>query len=63
MKMLNCANCDKPMGEIEKGRLKKDLRYICQACLTSLFFKTQQKPQKTNDFMSQFSDLLGGRNG
>ncbi len=62
MKKLNCANCDKSMGEIEKGKLKKDLRYICHSCLTRLFFKSQQKPQKTNDFMSQFNDILGGRN-
>lgn len=35
MKTLKCANCDKDMGEIEKGRLRKDLKYICSPCLES----------------------------
>lgn len=60
MKTLQCANCAKPMGEIEKGRLKKDLRYICQKCLDGLFNDRLMLRNKPEDPMDSLNDIFKG---
>jgi len=57
MKVLSCCKCYKPMGEITKGRMKKDLRYICQSCLSLLL--TKPKQHEDTDFASMFDDMFG----
>ena len=59
MKTIECANCAKHMGEFEKARLRKDLKYICQKCLDKLF--NASMPRRTdNGFKSSFDDIFKG---
>ena len=46
------------MGEVTKARLKKDLRYICLPCLSTLI--KNQNQNKTPDYMKRFNDIFSG---
>jgi len=57
MKELKCIQCCKHMGEISKGKLKKELRFICKPCLNDLLISEDMK----SDHMDKFSKIFGDK--
>jgi hypothetical protein len=46
MKTLKCHKCETYLGEIERGKVKKDCIFICKACLA--FYETCDSLNKYN---------------
>ena len=56
MKIFKCCKCGKPLGELIKGKVHKDINYICTPCL----YKTRDKQvkQPVNDMPDFFEDIF-----
>jgi len=66
MKILNCSRCGKYLGEIEKGRILKDVTLYCSTCqaalsMAELEIKMKQTSTNPNDF-NFLGDFLKGFN-
>jgi len=57
-KKLICSQCKTEVGEINKGKIKKDAVLLCGACNYKLLLLLQEKK---NDPLSILNDILKGQ--
>jgi ssDNA-binding Zn-finger/Zn-ribbon topoisomerase 1 len=55
MKKIQCYKCGKHLGEITKGKLHKDLFYICRDCIEN---DSDYIPKQDYDMPEGFADLF-----
>jgi len=63
MKELKCSRCSFYLGEMEKGKLKKDASILCKSCMDALLLceslSTYSKGTKPNmDMPDFFKDIF-----
>lgn len=56
-KQFYCAHCGEYLGEMSKGKLKKDVALLCKTCETSRKLMAASKEAKPS---SLFGNMFGG---
>jgi len=58
MKILKCYRCGKEVGEIRKGRIRRDTIILCGTCHKKLLL-TNGKNREPFDFFSELMKVKG----
>jgi hypothetical protein len=65
MIILKCKCCSKPLGEISKGKLKKNTVVICKECYDIIEIKETANKlnniNSNNSFPDIFKDIFKGK--
>ena len=61
MKKIECIDCSKLLAEVEKGRVRPNIKSYCNKCWHNLF-KRIDSYQEKSDLPDAFKDIFGGFN-
>ena len=59
MKTLACHRCGKCLGEISKGKIKRDAVIVCNECMALINIMIQPKQNESETTKDIFKDMFG----